>query len=571
MYAVIDYIFKSREDGDPVIYHNCMEGLVADQMVVVQEMHRKKNLEGIHIIQSFNETDSKMFSPEKYTEIGSDLIKKMFPSHQFVVVTHTDTDKVHNHIVVNPVNEESGKKIHNKIRLLYDLRKESDNLSLERGLSIIEDQSNLRWERQPEDVRAIKKRGGFSWVIDLKEKCDFSRQLATSFDEYAGILNQFGIQVRVENKNIQYYYPSKRQKRGGTKGLGQNYTKEGLIENFKKNYENFYSLGLKTKPIDEIDFSDHWKFPRKLDDYLIPEYRFKDLVFPVSTFKKVAKLSLINLCQNRGIELESTTNGYFSIKGRDHIKVSDNEWWNESRGTQGGSLELLSYLDGKDFLSVLASFDKTDRIKKIIDNIEIKKMSFQAFYIKKQVKGNQLREQKRLAQNFGFSAQALDSLLKKSQIKFYSNNRLKAYPSNNRKTSLTFYKFGEKWSCKKEKGLSQLFYLSINSENARTIIFNDPITFLKSNRVLKKVLQDKPSFNLIVPLSPLNYFLEEYEKLLRKASSVSIINGEHPVIWGDKESYEKQKIKENEILNDMKISYGSIDELLRYLLMRTSR
>ena len=440
VYAVTDYIFRSREDSDPVIYHNCMGGLVADQMVAIQEKHRKKNLEGIHIIQSFSEIDSKILSPEKYTEIGSDLVKKMFPGHQFAVVTHTDTDKVHNHIVVNPVNEESGKKIYNKIGLLYELRKESDKLSLERGLSIIESQSNLKWERHPESVREIKKRGGFSWVIDLKEKCDFARQLATSFDEYAGVLNQFGIQVRVENKNIQYHYPGKRQKRGGTKGLGRNYTKEGLIENFKNNYKNFYELGLKKKSIDKVDFLNHWKFQREQSDYLIPEYRLKDLVVPISTFKKVAELNLINLCHDQGIDLELTNDGYFSMKRQEHIKISDNGWRNESKGTQGGALEFLSYIEGKDFLSSLEKFDETGRVKKVIEGTKTKKMSFQAFYIKKQIQGNHLLEQKRLAQKLGFSAQAIESLLKKSQLKFYSNERLKIFPENNKNTSLTFYK-----------------------------------------------------------------------------------------------------------------------------------
>ena len=42
--------------------------------------------------------------------MGAELAKRYFPDHEFMVVTHTDTNKIHNHILVNPVNERTKKE-----------------------------------------------------------------------------------------------------------------------------------------------------------------------------------------------------------------------------------------------------------------------------------------------------------------------------------------------------------------------------------------------------------------------------------------------------------------------------
>ena len=155
LFAVEEYIFNGRDFDDPVVYNDCTEGSVANQMHVIQHRHGKAKLDAIHIVQSFSSEDSKKLIPEQYTEQGEELVQKMFPGHQFAVVTHTDTDKMHNHIIVNPVNLKTGKRIQNKKRLLYDLRAESDRIALDRGLSIIDKQSRISWENLPEDVQDL--------------------------------------------------------------------------------------------------------------------------------------------------------------------------------------------------------------------------------------------------------------------------------------------------------------------------------------------------------------------------------------------------------------------------------
>lgn len=567
IFALVDYVFRGQESSDPTIYHDCMAGDFVEQMQFTQLRHGKQTSDCIHIVQSFSEADSKLLAPHSYAEIGEGLVKSQFPGHQFVVVTHTDTNQIHNHIIVNPVHGENGKKILNKFRVLYDLRDASDRLSTERGLSVIESQSILKWDAHTDEVRAIKKRGGFSWVIDLKEKCDFARQFSTSFDEYAGILNQFGIEVKVEKKNIQYFYPGHKQKRGGTKGLGHKYTKEGLIGHFRDNYEKFFELGFKTKPIDEMNFSDHWKFHRGNEHYLIPDYRIKDSVLPMEVFKKLNELDLVQFCKDREISLSKNEDGTYSLDERPYIKLLEHGWFQSQRGTNGTQLEFLSYLKEEDFLTVLKESDSSGRIAKLAEHITIGKPSFQAFYLSKLAEKDEFLEQKRLAQKLGFSASAVSSWLKKSKVRFYPNDRLKVYARNFNNVSLTFHKLADQWVCRKHRGINQLLYSSL-SKQKKSILIVDPINLLASPNMLKHIERDTLPFNLVVPLKPLSDFLKDHGDTFKGRSHVYVHKGPMRLDWGNSENSKRKDVEQERLMKELGIGYGSIDELLREVIIK---
>jgi len=55
-----------------------------------------------------------MMSAKEFNLMGEKLAETYFKGHQFVIVTHNDTGKTHNHIVVNPVHMETGKRVQNK-------------------------------------------------------------------------------------------------------------------------------------------------------------------------------------------------------------------------------------------------------------------------------------------------------------------------------------------------------------------------------------------------------------------------------------------------------------------------
>ncbi|MEJ7530360.1 relaxase/mobilization nuclease domain-containing protein, partial [Staphylococcus hominis] len=76
------------------------------------------------IIQSFKPGE---VTPEQCNQLGLELAEKIAPNHQVAVYTHTDTDHIHNHIVINSVDLETGKKFNNNKKALHDIRRANDD------------------------------------------------------------------------------------------------------------------------------------------------------------------------------------------------------------------------------------------------------------------------------------------------------------------------------------------------------------------------------------------------------------------------------------------------------------
>ena len=111
------YLLKERGTNLVVNCYNCLEGKVTKQFENTQALHGKDKARrgqnvnvAFEVIHSFSPEESKNLSAEKVNFMGVELAKRYFPNHEFVVVTHTDTSKTHNHILVNPVNEKTGQR-----------------------------------------------------------------------------------------------------------------------------------------------------------------------------------------------------------------------------------------------------------------------------------------------------------------------------------------------------------------------------------------------------------------------------------------------------------------------------
>ena len=62
-----------------------------------------------HFIHSFSPNDN--ISPESAHRLTEELCKKFFPHSEVVIATHTDTNHIHSHIVINSVNFDNGKML----------------------------------------------------------------------------------------------------------------------------------------------------------------------------------------------------------------------------------------------------------------------------------------------------------------------------------------------------------------------------------------------------------------------------------------------------------------------------
>jgi len=105
------------------------------------KLKTKNGLEVVawHLWQSFKGHEC---TPETANEIGMKLAREMFPRFPCVVSTHTNTDNIHNHIMVCAWNMDGG-KWNNDNSHYRALRKTSDRLCDEYGLSVLEETRNV--------------------------------------------------------------------------------------------------------------------------------------------------------------------------------------------------------------------------------------------------------------------------------------------------------------------------------------------------------------------------------------------------------------------------------------------
>ncbi len=112
------------------------------------------------------------------------MMKKMYPNHQYVIETHIDREHIHNHILVNSVDFEVYKKINSNKKSLEKLRKISDDICKEKGLSVI---SYSEFSHRKELMTAI----------------DDALNKSSSFEEFISHMQEQNYQIK-QGKNYSF-------------------------------------------------------------------------------------------------------------------------------------------------------------------------------------------------------------------------------------------------------------------------------------------------------------------------------------------------------------------------------
>ena len=221
---LISYAEKKAEVQSGV---NVDDEFAKEQMKTTRMIFNKNDgRQGYHLIQSFDPEDN--ITPEEANEIGQELAKEVAPDHEITIYTHTDRDHVHNHICINSVNMNTGKKIVNDRNKLYEMRNKSNELCQRYNLI---NSSNKQAEiRYTQAERAIIEKGQISWKDEIRQAIDREKLNANSFDEFKDNMQEnYGIEVKERGKNISFKHPDKKVFVRG-KTLGHDYEK-GTIEN----------------------------------------------------------------------------------------------------------------------------------------------------------------------------------------------------------------------------------------------------------------------------------------------------------------------------------------------------
>lgn len=185
------------EDGELVTGYACDPATVDAEFLLTKKQYhaktgrkqeRESDVLAYHIRQSFKPGE---ITPEDANRIGCELAKSWTKgNHQFIVCTHTDRNHIHNHIIYSAVSLDSRRKFRNFWNSTKAVRKLSDRLCLENGLSIIEnpkgtkghygkwlgDQKPLSWQdklRAAIDAALAEKPADFSAFLKLMEAAGY--------------------------------------------------------------------------------------------------------------------------------------------------------------------------------------------------------------------------------------------------------------------------------------------------------------------------------------------------------------------------------------------------------------
>lgn len=136
--AAIDYICNpEKTDGKLLVSSYGCAAETADIEFSWTRRHaidKGTNL-GRHLIQAFQPGE---VTPEQAHEIGMELAKEILGGkYEFVLTTHIDKDHVHNHLIFNAVSFADHKHYHSNKRSYHYIRRTSDRLCKEHGLSVI--------------------------------------------------------------------------------------------------------------------------------------------------------------------------------------------------------------------------------------------------------------------------------------------------------------------------------------------------------------------------------------------------------------------------------------------------
>lgn len=173
---------------------NCkVENAVQEMQFVKEFFGKKKGILAFHGEQSFKEGE---VTPELAHEIGVKLAEEMWGDRfQVVVTTHLNTKHIHNHFVLNSVSFKDGYKYYSNRENTALLRKTSDELCEEYGLSVLEEKtckSGINFENY------YKKSTKESEYIQFaKEDLDYAINHALSQRQFECILSSMG---------YKYYY-----------------------------------------------------------------------------------------------------------------------------------------------------------------------------------------------------------------------------------------------------------------------------------------------------------------------------------------------------------------------------
>ncbi|PEJ66372.1 relaxase/mobilization nuclease domain-containing protein [Bacillus wiedmannii] len=189
------------------------------------------------IIQSFKPGE---VTPEEANAIGLELACSVAKDYQVAIYTHTDTEHIHNHIVINSVNIENGKKYHSNNEQRDFIKSENDRICQERGLSVVVEKQAL--VRYTAAEKSLLKQGKTSWKDEIRQAVDMGKTRTSDIKGLTAFLDDLGIKTRLRGETLSYKHPESLKWVRGSK-LGYDYEMGGIEHGFKRRIRESQTRG----------------------------------------------------------------------------------------------------------------------------------------------------------------------------------------------------------------------------------------------------------------------------------------------------------------------------------------
>lgn len=229
MSKAIAYILNPEKTDEKLLVssYGCASETAAREFEWTRKIAEQKGMNPVriiarHVIQSFEIGE---VTPELAHEIGKQFADEILGGkYEYVLTTHIDKDHVHNHLIFNAVDFVDYHAYKSYKRIYYDMRKVSDRLCKENGLSVIPPSQNkgMGYKEYTEAKR------GTSWKQKLKQTIDRLVITAKDYDDFLRLMQEAGYEIK-PGKYISFRAEGQ-ERFTRSKTIGENYTEERIKE-----------------------------------------------------------------------------------------------------------------------------------------------------------------------------------------------------------------------------------------------------------------------------------------------------------------------------------------------------
>ena len=218
-------------DGELIEGHECDPFTAQSEFLFSKKLYAqrtgrdqgKHDVIAYHVRMSFKPDE---VTAEKALELGRELAMRWTKgNHQFIVAAHTNTKNPHTHIIFNSVNLDCTHKFEDFRRSAIALRRVSDQICLERGLSVIEKPGLSKGYNRAEYLGKNKPQ---TTRDRLRDMIDATLSGCKDYDSFLAALRASGVEIK-SGKHLAFRMPdAKRFTRQDT--LGEDYSANAILE-----------------------------------------------------------------------------------------------------------------------------------------------------------------------------------------------------------------------------------------------------------------------------------------------------------------------------------------------------